>query len=44
LGIPEIDFAGSEDGGALCATKILRGDVAFHAPEHRRFAFAGVIH
>jgi len=43
LGIPEIDFACPENGGALRATEILRGDVAFHAAEHRCFTFANMI-
>jgi hypothetical protein len=43
LRIPEIDLAGSEDCGALCAMEILRGDVALHTTKHRCFTFANVI-
>ena len=43
LGIPEIDFACSEDRGALGAMEILRGDVALHTAKHRCFTFANMI-
>jgi hypothetical protein len=44
LSVSQVDFAGSENRRALRAMEILCRDAAFHAAEHRRFAFAYMIH
>ena len=43
LGVAQVDFASSENRGALRAVEIRFRDVTVHAAEYRRLPFAGMI-